>query len=98
MIAIEASRVADQLQFIKEGATIALIGRGLIMPDGEPGALSLDHDRLDDPAYLRELAADARSAADKMADSDAKQTMLLIAESFGLLAENAEARLRTLRP
>lgn len=44
------------------------------------------------PERWRRLAADARLTAEKMQGSEAKQTLLGIAERYELLAQRVEAR------
>ena len=46
----------------------------------------------DDPKHWRQLAQDARAAADQLDDPDAKKTMLEIAESYEQLASRAEEK------
>jgi hypothetical protein len=48
-----------------------------------------------DPKHWRDRAEEARIHAGRMADDDAKLTMLRIAEEYERLAERAEARLKT---
>jgi hypothetical protein len=45
---------------------------------------------INDPAYWRERAAEARRIAEQLADAVAKQTMLEIARSYDNLAELTE--------
>jgi hypothetical protein len=45
-----------------------------------------------DPKHWRQLAQEARAAADRLDDAAAKRTMLEIAESYQELAEIAENR------
>ena len=47
---------------------------------------------MDDPAHWRQRAQEARTEADKMADPDAKRTLLEIAEAFERLAVLAVKR------
>jgi len=47
----------------------------------------------DDPAQLRQRAADARGDADRVLDPDAKKTLLEIAEAYLRLAALADAKL-----
>ena len=47
----------------------------------------------DDPKHWRQLAEDARAAADRVDDPDAKKTMLEIAEAYEQLASIAEKRI-----
>jgi hypothetical protein len=44
----------------------------------------------DDPKHWRQLAQEARAAADRLDDPDAKRTMLEIAEGYEELASIAE--------
>ena len=44
----------------------------------------------DDPKHWRQLAQEARAAADRLDDPDARKTMLEIAESYEELASIAE--------
>ena len=44
----------------------------------------------DDPTHWRQLAQEARVAADKLDDPDARKTMLEIAENYEELASIAE--------
>jgi hypothetical protein len=50
---------------------------------------------IDDPAYWRECAREARRIAEQLADAVAKQTMLEIARSYDNLAEIAESQTRS---
>ena len=52
---------------------------------------------INDPAYWRERALEARRIAGQLADVVAKQTMLDIAHSYETLAKIAEARPTTER-
>jgi hypothetical protein len=47
---------------------------------------------INDPAYWRECAQEARRIAEQLADAVAKQTMLEIARSYDNLAEIAKSR------
>jgi hypothetical protein len=47
----------------------------------------------DDPKRWRQLAQDARVAADRLGDPDAKRTMLEIAEGYEQLASLAEKKM-----
>lgn len=47
----------------------------------------------DGPKHWRRLAQEARAVADQLDDSDAKRTLLEIAEGYEELAEIAEKRL-----
>jgi hypothetical protein len=47
-----------------------------------------------DPDYLRSRAEEAETIADGMSDPDARETMQSVAQSYRLLAESAENRLR----
>jgi sugar (pentulose or hexulose) kinase len=47
---------------------------------------------INDPAYWRERAEEARRIAEQLADAVAKQTMLEIARSYDNLAELTEKR------
>ena len=49
---------------------------------------------INDPKHWRERAEEARVHAEQMADPEAKQTMLKIAEDYEKLAERAEQRLQ----
>ena len=49
---------------------------------------------IDDPQHWRERAAEARTLAELMTDSDARQKMLGVAEGYDQLAKGAEQRLR----
>ena len=46
----------------------------------------------DDPKHWRQLAQEARAAADQLDDPDARRTMLEIAESYEELASIAERK------
>jgi hypothetical protein len=50
---------------------------------------------INDPAYWRECAQEARRIAEKLADAVAKQTMLEIARSYENLAEITESQVRS---
>ena len=58
-----------------------LMSEGESVPDGRKA-----------PVHWRQLAADARAAAELMLDPDARQELLKIAERYDLLAERAAAR------
>jgi len=49
---------------------------------------------INDPKHWRERAEEARVHAEQMADPEAKQTMLKIAEDYEKLAQRAEQRLQ----
>jgi hypothetical protein len=51
----------------------------------------------DDPKRWRQLAQEARAAADKLVDPDARKTMLEIAENYEQLASIAEKNYRAKR-
>jgi hypothetical protein len=46
----------------------------------------------DDPKHWRQLAREARAAADQLDDPEAKRTMLEIAENYEQLASLAEKK------
>jgi len=46
----------------------------------------------DDPKHWRQLAQDARAAADQLDDPDARKTMLEIAEGYEQLASIADKK------
>lgn len=48
--------------------------------------------RLEDAAYWRELANEARAAAGRLRSADAKRAMLEIARGYDAMAERAEER------
>jgi hypothetical protein len=48
-----------------------------------------------DPAYWRQRAEEIRATAQKLADADAKETLLKIADDYERLAERAMARLQS---
>jgi len=47
---------------------------------------------LDDPAYWRGRAEEARTHADQMSDETSRQIMLKIADDYERLAQHAEQR------
>ena len=47
---------------------------------------------IDDPAYWRQKADEARRMADQLADPESKQTMMEIAAAYEQLAKIAEGR------
>jgi hypothetical protein len=55
---------------------------------GPPGSIA----RINDPAYWRSRAEEARTIAEQMTDSDAVSTMLKVAEQYQELAQKAERR------
>jgi len=56
------------------------------------GSLPMNRLSINNPAYWRERAKEARRVAEQLADAFAKQTMLDIARSFDNLAVLTETR------
>ena len=54
--------------------------------------IPMEQPPINDPAYWRERAQEARRIAEKLADAFSRQTMLEIAQSYDNLAVIAEAR------
>ena len=57
-----------------------------------------DPRRLDDPKHWRDKAEEARRKAEDMTDSEARETMMRVAEQYDRLAEKAEHRSPEPRP
>jgi hypothetical protein len=52
-------------------------------------------DKFDDPEHWLTLAAETRAAAEQMADSHSKRTLLLIAQRYEIIADRAKRRAAT---